>query len=288
MTLIKLSTNRRMNCLTDLDTDRLVEKAQWVRLQVLERVAAAGMGHLGGTFSCVDILVVLYYGGILRFDAALPDWTNRDRLVVGKGHACLALYAIWADLGMLPWSRVGEFGENGSSLSGQLNLDTPGVEYNSGSLGNAVGVAAGMAMAAKMDGRESHAFALIGDGECAEGSIWEALMFASGRSLSNLITIVDRNRLGVTAAVEEDEFTGNLDGKVRNCGWEVRVIDGHDVGQLLDVLRLAGQTERPLMIIADTVKGKGVSFMENGIKWHHSIPTDEQFALARRELGGKA
>ena len=173
----------------------LKDKAKWIRRQVLETVAAAGKGHIGGTFSCTDILVALYYGKILRVNPKNPKWIERDRFVIGKGHACLALYYIWADMGFFDKSRLKEYGKNGGGLSGQLNIDTPGVEYSTGSLGHALGVGAGMALAAKMDNMKYKTFVLVGDGECAEGSIWESIFFASQQRLNNLIGIIDRNRL---------------------------------------------------------------------------------------------
>ena len=266
---------------------RLSDKAREIRRRVFERVIKAGMGHLGGTFSCLDIFVALYYGDVLKYRINEPRWPDRDRLVVGKGHACLALYEIWADINLLHGSRVDQFGDNGSSLSGQLNLDTPGAEYNSGSLGHALGIAAGMALAAGMNKRDYRSYALIGDGECAEGSIWEAFMFAGEYQLENLTCIIDRNRLGVTSRLEENEGTGNLANKILQCGWNCRVIDGHNLGILRETFRELDNNGKPLAIIADTVKGKGVSFMENEVKWHHSVPSGDAVEIARRELRGE-
>lgn len=265
----------------------LEKKANWTRRQVLETIASAKMGHIGGIFSCTDIFVALYYGGILRYDPANPKWQERDRLIVGKGHACLALYHIWVDVGMLEPSRLKEFGMNGSTLSGQLNLDTPGAEYNTGSLGHALGIAAGMALAAKMGKKDYRCFVLLGDGECAEGSIWESVMFASKQRLDNLICIVDRNRLGVLDVIEEDDGSGRLEDKFKACRWKCKVIDGHSFKELLNAFTNLGKLKRPTVIIANTVKGKGVSFMENGAKWHHSVPNEEELNIARRELMSK-
>ena len=267
-------------------SERFKKKARFIRKNVFERVIAANMGHLGGTFSCVDIFVALYYTGILKYKAGEPRWEDRDRFVVGKGHACLALYEIWADLGILDSLRLEEFGSNGSSLSGQLNIDTPGAEYNSGSLGNAIGIANGMALAAKMDSKKYKTYALIGDGECAEGSIWESIMFAGEHSLNNLTGIIDRNRLGVTEVLVENEGTGNLEEKIKSCGWDCFVVDGHSIDDLLGTLSLMNDSKKPRMIVANTVKGKGISFMENGVKWHHSIPSESEIKIARKELRG--
>lgn len=265
------------------DIKELKKKARWVRRQVLEIVIQTGKGHLGGTFSCVDILVALYYGGILKLDPKNPKWQERDRLIIGKGHACLALYNILVDLGFFNISRLKEYGKDGSSLGGQLNIDTPGVEYNTGSLGHALGIGAGMALAAKMNDKKYRAFALVGDGECAEGSIWESIMFAGDRKLNNLIGIIDRNRLSVTSVIEEGEG-GKLAEKIKVFGWECREIDGHSFDEIFKAFKDLDKLEKPLMVIANTIKGKGVSFMENNIRWHYSIPTKEELEIARKEL----
>jgi len=169
-------------------------------------------------------------------------------------------------------------------LGGHLNIDTPGVEYNTGSLGHALGIGAGMALAAKMDKKNYRVFALVGDGECAEGSIWESVMFASQHRLNNLIGIVDRNRLSVTDVIEEEEGSGRLDNKFRACGWKCVTIDGHSFEEILVAFSGLDKLWQPLMVITNTVKGKGVSFMEDGVRWHHSIPTMEEFELAKKEL----
>lgn len=265
-------------------TEFLKQKAGKIRLEILNTISRARKGHIGGTFSCVDILVALYYGKILKFRPDEPKWPDRDRFVVGKGHACLAFYHIWIDLGFFDASKMADYGKNKSILGGQLNISTPGVEYNSGSLGHAVGIGAGMALAAKMDKKKHKVFFLIGDGECAEGSIWESVMFAGKHNLNNLIGIVDRNRLSVTDVVEEDDGSGRLDQKFKVCGWKVVKINGHSFSQILATFRDLDKLKKPLIVIADTVKGKGVSFMENGVKWHHDIPTNEEFELARKEL----
>ncbi|MFA6310336.1 MAG: transketolase [Sterolibacterium sp.] len=263
----------------------LEHRSRWVRLQVFESTVRAKKGHLGGTFSCTDLLVALYYGGIMRFNPRNPTWKERDRFLIGKGHACLALFHMWVDLGMLDHARLETYGTNGG-IGGQLDLSIPGAEHNTGSLGHAIGIGAGLALAAKLDGRHTRTFAMIGDAECDEGAIWESIMFAAEHGLNNLIGIVDRNRLSVTDRVEDDRGSGKLEDKLRACKWECRVIDGHSFDAILGAFSNLDTLDKPLMIIADTVKGKGVSFMENGIKWHHSIPTAEEILVARAELGG--
>jgi len=267
-----------------IDIEELEKKANWIRKQVLQTVFQTKKGHIGGTFSCTDILIALYYGSFLRVDPRNPAWKYRDRLILGKGHACLALYNILVDMGFFDASRLADYGKNGGSLSGQLNIDTPGVEYNTGSLGHAIGVGAGMALAARLDGNIYRVFALVGDGECAEGSVWESVMFASKNKLNNLIAIVDRNRLSVTEVIEEDETFGSLVGRFGACGWKCVPIDGHSFEELTSVFNKLDELQRPLAVIANTVKGKGISFMENGIKWHHSIPNQEEFDLAMKDL----
>ncbi len=255
-----------------------------LRLKVLESALKAGKGHLGGTFSCIDLLIALYYGGILQFDRANPHWTERDRFFIGKGHACLGLYHIWADLGILSKARLENFGEDGG-LGGQLDISIPGAEHNTGSLGHALGIAAGVAVAHKLDCRKAKVFALVGDAECDEGSMWESIMFAAEQNLNNLICIVDRNRLSVTEIINDDNGSGLLEEKIQACNWECRVIDGHSLDEIMVGFSNVDSCKKPLMVIANTVKGKGVSFMENGLKWHHSIPSKAEAEIARAELG---
>lgn len=266
--------------------NELISKAKQIRLNILKDIFRTKKGHIGGTYSCVELFVYMYYGKYgLNFHAYDPRWNERDRFVVGKGHASLALYHIWMDLGILYKCFFSNYGENGSYLSTQLNIDTPGVEYNSGSLGNAIGIAAGMALAAKMDHKSYTSFALIGDGECGEGSIWESLMFASDNNLCNLIGIIDCNRLGVTDFVSHSNEINNLNSKIKAFGWDTKIIDGHNFEEIEEVLKNKNNFSKPFMIIANTIKGKGVSFMENGVKWHHSVPTQEEYELALKELG---
>jgi transketolase len=263
--------------------ERLKQKARWVRLQVFESAVKTSKGHLGGTFSCIDLIVALYYGGIMKFDAGNPKWPERDRFLIGKGHACLSLYHIWADLGILERSHLDNYGVNGG-LGGQLDISIPGSEHNTGSLGHAIGIGAGMALAAKLDRMNYKTFALVGDAECDEGAVWESVMFAAEHGLNNLIGIIDRNHLSVTEIRPDDSGSGCLEDKFRVCGWECKVIDGHSFHAILNAFNGLDQLNKPLMIVADTVKGKGVSFMENGIKWHHAIPSPEEIEMARKEL----
>ncbi len=271
-----------------MPVNELERKAAWVRRQVLEATAAKGKGHIGGTYSCTDILVALYYAGILRVDLKNPKWPDRDRFIMSKGHACLALYSIYLDQGIFSREKFDEYGEDGGSLGGQLDMSIPGVEYNTGSLGHALGIGCGMALAAKMDGKDYKTFILMGDAECLEGSVWEAIVFAAQHRLNNLVGIVDRNRLSVTDVLDDENVFGNFHEKLRTFGWDTRIINGHSFDEILRAFKDARHSEKPMMILANTIKGKGISFMENGIRWHHSVPTQDELDRARAELEKKA
>ena len=262
----------------------LIKKSRWVRTKVLDAVELGQRGHLGGTFSCTDLLVALYYGHILNVNRENYNFPDRDRFLLGKGHASLALFIILIDKGIMPEGILSEYGSNSMIIGGQLDIRIPGAELNTGSLGHAVGIAAGMSMAANLDGRSYKTYAMVGDGECDEGSIWESAMLASKLSLDNIVVIVDRNRQSVTDMIEADDGSGTLEDKFSACGWDTVTINGHDFNSIMPALKDLKNQDRPVAIIADTVKGKGVSFMEAGIKWHHSVPTPEEFVLARREL----
>jgi transketolase len=263
----------------------LEKKASEIRIRALEDAVRAGKGHLGGAFSCVELLVSLYYGEFIRISSDQPKDPNRDFFIMGKGHACLSLYPILLDLGFITKERYLEYGKNGSSLGGQLDVSIPGVEYNTGSLGHALGICAGVAKAAKMDSRASRAIALVGDAECDEGAIWEAVMFAAEQKLNNLVCIIDRNRLSVTQVIESDVLFGNFKKKMNLFKWDCHVIDGHNYNEIFEAFDKATVANKPTMILANTIKGKGVSFMENDVKWHHTMPSENEIKIAREELG---
>lgn len=267
-----------------LTLKEMEEKARWVRRTVLDTAADTGKGHLGGTYSCTDLLVALYYGGVLRIDPNQPRRPDRDRLLIGKGHACLALYSIFQDLGMISRKRFQSYGQNGG-LGGQLDMSIPGVEYNTGSLGHVLGVASGIALAAKMDGHNYRSYALMGDAECYEGSVWEAIIFAGEQRLAQLIGIVDRNRLSVLEVLDDDGFFNDFSVKIRSFGWNYYEINGHSMKEIMDVFGSIKSADKPSMIVANTIKGKGVSFMENQAKWHHGPPDGYELSQARKELG---
>jgi len=266
-----------------VQTKELEDKAASVRLQVLEAGVAGGMVHFGGTYSCTDLMVALYYGGQFNLDPKNPNWAERDRLLIGKGHACLAIYAILLDLGLISQESYDSYGTDGG-LGSQLDISIPGVEYNTGSLGHVLGIASGIALAAKLDSKDYRSYALMGDAECYEGSIWEAIIFAGEQGLGKLVGIIDRNKLSVLENLEDQAFFKAFPISADAFGWECYEIDGHSFPEILAALDKAQTATRPVMIIANTIKGKGVSFMENELKYHHGLPAAAELDAARQEL----
>ncbi|MCR8726134.1 transketolase [Frigidibacter sp. ROC022] len=261
------------------------EKALWMRRRAFRMVYEARLGHPGGDFSAIDTLATLYFG-VLRYDPAQPAWEGRDRFIMSKGHATGALYTALAAAGYFPEDWLNSYMQPESMLNGHPNRNyLPGVETNTGPLGHGVPVATGIAIAGQVTGAGYRTYVLTGDGELQEGSNWESAMTAGHRKLRNLTLIVDRNRLQQGAETEATNGLDPLDDKFRAFGWHVEMVDGHDHAALLDVLGApVGAREKPLCVIANTVKGKGVSFMENQASWHHGIPNTEQFNIAMEEL----
>lgn len=254
------------------------------RQTILTSIARAGTGHTGGSLSCVDILNVLY-NAVLRINPADPAWPDRDRYVHSKGHAVEALYVVLADKGYYPAEMLETMGRAGSHWVGHPTRKVPGVEHNTGALGHGLSVAVGMALAAKKDRRSYRVFILLGDGELTEGSVWEASMSASFYKLDNLTVVVDRNGLQITGCTEEVMALEPLAERFRAFGYAVRTVDGHDVAALVDIFsQVPFEVGKPSLILARTVKGKGVSFMEDAVGWHHRVPTAEELEAALAEL----
>ena len=264
----------------------LSEKARDIRVKTLEMITRAGKGHVGGSFSCTDILVALYYGGVLKVDPGQPDWPGRDRFLLSKGHSCEALYCVLADRGFFPEAELARYQQPGCILGGHPDRSVPGIEADTGSLGHGLGIGCGLALGARMDGNDYLTFVVLGDGECCEGSVWESAMFAARHNLGRLIAIIDNNGMCVTDKLEDCTALEPLSEKWRAFGWEVREVDGHNFNALLPAL--SGLRERPsskpLMIIAKTVKGKGVPFMENRLEWHHGVPKQDKALEAFKAL----
>ncbi len=260
-------------------------RANHIRRQALTMAHRAKQGHPGGDMSCADILATLYFA-VLRFDPSEPQAPARDRFVMSKGHCTGAFYSALAGAGYFPEADLETYLQPGSRLNGHPNRNyLPGVETNTGPLGHGLPVAVGMAVAGQIDGADYRVFALTGDGELQEGSMWEAAMFAGHRKLGNLTVIVDRNRLQQGAATEDTNSLEPLADKWTAFGWDVAEIDGHDAAALYAALSAPRRADgKPLCIIANTIKGRGVSFMENQAGWHHGTPSDAQLAQAFAEL----
>lgn len=254
-----------------------------MRKSVLRVVAEAGSGHLGASLSAIDILAVLYFLK-MRHDPKNPDWVERDRFVLSKGHAAPALYVVLAEAGYFPREELLTLRELGSRLQGHPDTRIPGVDAMTGSLGQGLSIGVGMALAAKMDGARHTVYVLLGDGELNEGQIWEAAMTASHHGLDNLIAIVDRNKYQLSGRTENVKSLGPLNEKWNSLGWEVLEADGNSPGEILDALDRPSLTSgRPSVIIAKTTKGKGVSFME-GNKFSRMVPNSEELKRALDEL----
>ena len=248
-------------------------------------VHAARASHIGSCLSAADLIAHLY-GGWLRVDAADPHWGDRDRFILSKGHAAAILYAALAEAGFITEQALATFSQNGSDLAGHAAYGVPGVEVATGSLGHGLAIGCGMALAGKRDNACYRVCVLLSDGECDEGSTWEAALFAPHHRLDNLVAIVDYNKLQGFGAIKEVLNLDPLGDKWGAFGWSVMEINGHDHSQIEDALsRLPCDLGKPGVIIAHTIKGKGVSFMENQLAWHYKSPNDEQLAQALAELG---
>ena len=264
--------------------DGLAATARNIRRHILNMTAEAGSGHPGGSLSSVEILTALYFNA-MRHDAANPKWPDRDRFVLSKAHACPVLYAALAEAGYFPEAELMTFRKLDSRLQGHAHVKTPGVEMSGGSLGHGLSFGVGVSLVMRLDERPSRTYVLLGDGECDEGQIWEAAMSASHYELDNIVAIVDRN------GIQNDRFTWQvmnlepLADKWRAFGWHTLEIDGHNIGEVLDALEEAAATKnRPTAIIAKTLKGKGVDFMENNPDFHGKAPTPDQLEAALAAL----
>lgn len=265
-----------------MDTRKL---AKQIRLHALRMTSRGGGAHVGAAFSCADLLAVLY-GGVLNVHPRDPSRPDRDRFVLSKGHAGAALYAALAERGFFPVEKLKTHYMNGSDLCGHVShKDIPGVEVSTGSLGHGLSIAAGMAYAARLEGARHRVFVLLSDGECDEGSTWEAALFAAHHGLSNLVAIVDYNRIQGIAPVSEVLELEPFADKWTAFGWAIREADGHDHEALRTALgAVPFAPGKPSCLIAHTTKGKGVSFMENTVLWHYRIPRGAEFDAALAEL----
>lgn len=279
MTASSISTSESLSFLKKL--------ANQIRLSAMTMTNHSGLGHTGGDLSSADILATLYLGKVLRIDPENPSWPQRDRFVMSKGHCSGAFYSTLAFRGFFPQAMLSTFMDPLSKLNGHPDRNKlPGVEANTGPLGHGLPIAVGAALAARMRGESWRAFVLTGDGELQEGSNWEAAMTAQQYGLDNLVVIVDRNRIQQGDFTEKISRMDALPARWAAFGFAVAEVDGHDIAALLDRFsRLPIEPGKPTCIIANTVKGKGISFAENKPAWHHGVPTNDQLAAAAEELG---
>lgn len=267
-----------------MNYQELTAKSFALRRDVLDMIYRAKTGHIGGDFSVMDILITLYYKQ-MRIGPDMMEDPTRDRFILSKGHSVEALYAVLADRGFFPKTDLLTYSQYDSKYIGHPTNKVNGIEMNSGSLGHGLGVAVGMALAAKMDEAAYRVYTVMGDGELAEGSVWEAAMAAGHYRLDNLTAFVDRNRLQISGTTEEVMGQDSLDGRWSSFGWNVIHVRGNDIAALDAAVEQAKAFQgKPTVILADTVKGYGVSFIENQAGWHHKVPDEEQYKLACAEL----
>ena len=263
----------------------LEEKARVIRSHIIAMLGEAGSGHPGGSLSAADIMAVLYFHH-MNIDPARPDWDHRDRFILSKGHAAPVLYAALAEAGFFPVHELGSLRKLGHMLQGHPDSKrTPGVEVSTGSLGQGLAVGNGIALGARLDGADYRVYVLMGDGEMEEGMVWEAAMASAHYKIDNLVGIIDHNGLQIDGKITEVCSPEPLADKWRAFGWHVIEINGHDFNSIVDGLEEAKKIKgKPSMLIADTIKGKGVSFMENNADWHGSAPNKDQTIQALKEL----
>ena len=274
--------------LSNQDIESLKKIANNIRKNILKMIHSANSGHPGGSLSGVDILTVLYEKSLnipIQWDKS-PNFENRDRFILSKGHAAPLLYAVLAEKGFIDTKELMTLRKLGSNLQGHPAKDyIPGVEASTGSLGQGLSIGCGIAMGLKIDKNPAKVIVYLGDGELQEGSCWEAFMQASHRNLNNLIAIVDRNNLQIDGCTEDVMSLGNIVDKIKSFGWKVLEINGHNFNEIYVAVEEAKKSEKPFAIVAKTIKGKGVSFMENNAGWHGKAPNDEQLLQALKELG---
>ncbi len=272
--------------LTDIEVEKLNELCKESRKNILKMVYNAQSGHIGGALSSTELMTVLYH----KCMKLCPKWTkdkefqNRDRFVLSKGHASSILYSVLAQLGFFPKEELMTFRLFGSRLQGHPVPICPGIDVATGSLGQGLSIACGIAMALRLDKNPAHVFCLMGDGELQEGSVWEAFMHGAHENLDNIVAIIDRNRLQIDGCTENVKSLDNLSEKIKSFNWDVIEVDGHDIRAIYDAIEKAKQNDKPIAIIANTIKGKGVSFMENNAGWHGKAPNKEDFERAYAEL----
>lgn len=270
--------------------EKIRNKAKLSRLETIRLISLAGSGHYGSSFSCAEIFATLYYH-VMRYDPQNPRWAERDRFVMGKGHAAVGLYPILADVGFFPQEELDAYTKIGSAFGDHPDMNKiPGVDFSSGSLGHGISVCVGMALGSRLDGIKNRIYCLLGDGEIQEGQVWEAAMSAAHFKLGNLVGILDNNKVSVDGFTREIMDIHPIREKFESFGWRVVEVDGHDIPALVKVFAdlPSPDADRPTLILCDTVSGKGVSWMENTFEWHvaNLAPEDIEKAILEIERGG--
>ncbi len=266
--------------------NQLDDISKELRRKIFKMIYKAGGGHIAPSLSIVEILTALYFGGVMKYDAANPHWEGRDRFVLSKGHASAALFSVLAQAGYFESKVLDTYCQKGSILGGHPDMHkVPGVEASTGALGHGFLYASGMALAGKLNRKDYRVFVLLGDGECQEGSIWEAALFAAQQKLGNLTVIVDYNKLQAMDRLKNIIGLEPFESKWRAFGWDVVEVDGHDTGSLVNVLDKSISSDAvPKVVIAHTIKGKGISFMENVPIWHYRMPNEDEMKIVFHDL----
>ena len=263
-----------------------MDVSKQLRKQIFLAAYGAGVGHLASAFSAVEIIQTLYLDGVMKVDATNPNWEGRDYFILSKGHGSLALYAILAEMGFFPKSELLRFCQPDGMLGGEPHCaETPGIEASTGSLGHGLSIATGMAIALKNDDMPNHVYVLVGDGECQEGSIWEAVTTGAAFKLDNLTVIIDSNRLQKMDFIKNIVGNSDLFRQFAAFGWQVKTVDGHDRLAIRSVITSAWETGKPRCVIAETIKGKGLTIMENQPSWHWRMPNKKELKVFIDELG---
>lgn len=270
--------------LTEQQIKELKRKSLMLRKDIVKMIYTANSGHPGGSLSVIDIIWVLY-SAILKHNPKNPYWSERDKFILSKGHACPALYVVLAEFGYFSKDELWKLRKLEGTLQGHSHICTPGVEASTGSLGQGLSIACGMALASKMDGKNNRIYCVLGDGETNEGQVWEAAMACAHYKLDNLCAVIDHNKLQIDGKCCEIMNIEPVQSKWSSFGWNVIEIDGHNVVQIFNAFREAADTKgKPTLILAHTIKGKGVSFMENQVGWHGKAPKEEEYKKAMDEI----
>ena len=263
----------------------LINKSKWLRKEIFEMVIKVNQGHIASSYSQCEIVIILFYGSILRYKRNNPNYKDRDRLIISKGHSAMGIYPILADIGYFNKKELKKYGTPDGILRIYGDKSIPGIDATSGSLSQAPGIACGFCLAAKRDNRDIRSFLVLSDGEHYEGSLWESAMFAAHNKLDNLICIVDRNKQIILGKDSECLDLEPLNKKWESFGWNVHEVDGHNYDDLLHALNKSKiQNGKPTVIIANTIKGKGISYMEDVTRWHNTMPNKNEIKIARKDL----